>query len=107
MIDTAYSARNAEQEESRPGVQPSRLMSAEERMRNPAPSSIAGAGLDVNPVVYVGTFAPVVAHIRHPHQVDRTLCGCRIRWMLRDDQVRRLGVCYSCERIAAEGGQAA
>ena len=57
-------------------------------------------------VVYVATFAPIIAHIRHPHQVDRTLCGCRVRWMLRDDQVERMGVCHTCQQMAKEYSRA-
>ena len=55
--------------------------------------------------VYVGTAFPIVAHIRHPRQVDRTLCGCRVRWMLRGDQVAKMGVCHSCKQAQGEGEQ--
>ena len=49
-------------------------------------------------LVYVGTFAPIVAHIRHPRMIDRTLCGRRVRYLLRDSDVERFGVCYACQQ---------
>ena len=56
-------------------------------------------------VVYVATFAPIVAHIQHPLMADRTRCGCRVRWWLRPHQVEAMGVCYECERdLASEEG---
>ena len=64
--------------------------------------STAANGGESEATVYVGTFAPIVAHIQHPEMTDRTLCGCRIRWWLRPHQVEAMGVCVSCERIAAE-----
>ena len=58
----------------------------------------------LDPVVYVGTFAPIVAHIQHPLMTDRTLCGCRIRWWLRPHQVEAMGVCHSCQEMADQDG---
>lgn len=52
-------------------------------------------------VRYVGTFAPIVAHVQHPRMVDRTLCGYRVRWRLLPEQVERLGVCHTCEQLMA------
>jgi len=53
-------------------------------------------------VTYVGTFAPIVAHIQHPRMIDRTLCGCRVRWRLRAEQVERMGVCHACRQALGE-----
>lgn len=66
-------------------------------LAHPAPKSSAGTG-------YVATIFPIVAHYQDMTCVDRTLCGCRVRYRLRpeDMQRRQMSVCHTCQRIVEE-----